>query len=894
MSGIYAFDENLGQSFEDTAAATGIEDGQQPPSDSWTDADSYKGTGSSIAQGIMREGVEKTAQKGALVMSVAPILGDKIYSAITGEEETRGQDWYFKNVVDPTTAAIDHFVPDPETTGHSAQVLGSLAGGFSQLAAGGAVNMVSNAFSGTTLDLTEQGVDLDTAMKVGGVQSGATALAFTLLPGYGATLAKQIATGAGINLGTSMVAAEASNRVLDGNGYEQPAEQFNPWDVEARVIDTVMGAAFGGQNHFGMKFSRQHTDALATAANFKSFAMDSAPGRPLSDADFNAHQTNMDMGLKHLLQDKPFDDSMVRDAGFEQKPVRLDADEIRGEFPSYKDAKPEAAPIHPDEYAAQKYMEMAKADGLTPEATAELQAFKAADKNAVSGLHSDRELQASLERAANSDTPMRYVEADTHNLGGINNAMGANSKADAVIADIGKAYAEAFDGHPVYHRGAGRFAAIVPDGFDVAGAQAKADAAVAEILAKPEYKLTDVADKKSGQNGSKLFHGDSAIIKGSDVDSIIQPAQDIINTARPKGEVNVKRSEAFKAWSESLGGAAREIAGRAKQAFSDWGTTRQDRESAARREAEALRRDVSGRPEAAQRSDLGENAGHINPDNAAAAKFKAVADKHNLSPELRQKYAPKIYKDDLTGWYTNNDRAATIQRAQTWAEANNKPSAYVVADISNLGGLNEALGQHAADQVYREFSEILHDHAKTLDAEIVPFRHGGDEVSFVIAGADAEQARAVMAKAAADVQRYVNRIGVNDLPHGKYIGQPDKYGSGVYVGVKEIESTSRINDIMDEGDMQVEVNKGLGKVDVAGETMPLKSDTAKDPMSGYAARPEVQQALTADESITVLDDNGNPVSGREAILQAAAEADNAVSLKEGFKAAALCAMRFTT
>jgi hypothetical protein len=174
---------------------------------------------------------------------------------------------------------------------------------------------------------------------------------------------------------------------------------------------------------------------------------------------------------------------------------------------------------------------------------------------------------------------------------------------------------------------------------------------MADVVAK--HGLTDIADKKSGMNGVKLFHGDSVISKDTGVDSIIQPAQDIINTARPKGETNVNRSEAFKAWSESLGGSAREIARRAREAFSRIGGSKSDRERAARREAEGLRRAESVEP-GSVRERNGSDPQHLredrfnSPDENAAAEFKKVADKHNLTPAQRERYAPKINRDELS------------------------------------------------------------------------------------------------------------------------------------------------------------------------------------------------------------------------------------------------------
>jgi len=475
MSGIYDFDENLGQSFEASAAEVGIEDGQQDPG-------TWDGFASGVGQGVMRETFARTGQTVAMAGAVLPIIGDAVNSAITGRNETRAQDWYFKNVVDDTVNnAMDYWAPGPQEVGKAGRLAGELVGGLGQLVigAGNPSLMVANARMGTAVDMVRSGVDAETAQQVGAVAGVATAVG-VWLPIFGKSASSKIATGTIGNIAQGIVQRGATGEILDDAGYGAQAKNFDAFDLQSMAVDGLMGVAFGAlqakskypqpdvlDSAVGKKagdairsgsqslensinsmignavLTKTHKDAIAALATFKSYAVDSAPGRPLSDADFNAHQTNMDMGLDHLLRDKPFDDSMVREAAFEQKPPRADAEDIRSQLLSYKDAESKPAPVNPDEYAAQKYMEMAKADGLAPEAAAELQASKAADKNAVSGLNSDRELQASLERAANSDTPMRYVEADTHNLGGINNAMGSNSKADAVIADIGKAYAEA-------------------------------------------------------------------------------------------------------------------------------------------------------------------------------------------------------------------------------------------------------------------------------------------------------------------------------------------------------------------------------------------------------------------------------------------------------------------
>lgn len=916
MSGIYEFDENLGQSFEASAAEAGIEDGQQDPG-------AWDGFASGVGQGVMRETFARTGQTVGMAGAVLPIIGDAVNSAITGRYETRAQDWYFKNIVDDTVNnAVDYWAPGPQEVGKAGQLVGSLVGGLGQLVigAGNPSLMVANAQMGTAVDMVRSGVDAETAQQVGAVAGVATAVG-AWLPIFGKSASSKIATGTIGNIAQGIVQRGATGEILDEAGYSAQAKNFDAFDLQSMAVDGLMGVAFGGlqakskyqqpnvlDSVAGKKagdairggsqsledsissmignavLTKTHKDAIAALATFKSYAIDSAPGRPLSDADFNAHQATMDDALNHLLFDKPFDDSMVRDAAFEQKPPRADAEDIRSELPSYKET---AAPVNPAEYAAARYAEMAKESGLSDEQAANMAKYHEPDISPVTGRYSDHELLGAVARAAKGDTPYRYVEMDTTKLGKINARKGANDAADDFIKDTGDALQAIYGDVPVYHRGAGRFAALVPEGFDVEAAQAQAKEALTGITKKHGVDDLDV----------QMYHGENPVPKGEALDKAIKPAQDKLNASKPEDTSDVAGIEGIKAWADTSTGSAREVSRRIEEATGSLQQGSGDLESTARYIARSLERQSTA-------TEVKQAGGFLSPDEYRAKSVAEDAQKNSLSPEQTALHNKKILRDELTGAYRAVDRNPTVKRVQDYIQETGKPAVFAVADVSNLGGKNLALGQHTADIIFKQYHEIIMDNLNALGADVVPFRHGGDETSYIVVGAEESVVREAMAKAAADVQRFANRVGIADLPHKKtYTSEvvsgakprdTSKDGSGIYVGVNEIHPGKTPREIYAAGDREVDFNKYAGKVDVAGETMPLKSDTAKDPMSGYAARPEVKQALTADESITVLDDNGNPVSGREAILQAAAEADNAVSLKEGFKAAALCAMRFTT
>jgi hypothetical protein len=216
----------------------------------------------------------------------------------------------------------------------------------------------------------------------------------------------------------------------------------------------------------------------------------------------------------------------------------------------------------------------------------------------------------------------------------------------------------------------------------------------------------------------------------------IGKAQDVIKGQKPVEVSDVTRSEAIKTGLKSLSGQARRIVERVKQASSRDQGTREGREREARSAAEGIRVDDSRTAREGRSGYQGEAAREVRPDVSAASAFTSAADAAGITKEKRGKYAPKINRDRLTGWFTNSDRAKTVARAQQWSDEYGLPSTYVVMDISNLGGLNEGLGQHSADVVFRSMAYIMLKHANGLNADVIPFRHGGDEISFVILGAN--------------------------------------------------------------------------------------------------------------------------------------------------------------
>ena len=520
-------------------------------------------------------------------------------------------------------------------------------------------------------------------------------------------------------------------------------------------------------------------------------------------------------------------EQVYRDAGLTiEGPQTGERARQEGEMILEQVEKPTAAAIDPAQAWQEHHAATAEASGLTPE-QAEAVAPEP-DTDPLTGLFTDTELLPAIERASASTEATQYVESDLFNLGGLNKALGANVRADAVLKQIADVYAEVFKTGSVFRRGAGRFAAIVLVDVDVNAAIEQLNTEVARIV--EENNLTDIpAPKVPGETGIKLFSGMTNVEQGATLNDIIGEAQEQINAEIPQGETDVNREQAFQTWTATSSGQAEGIAARVAE------TSRAVEPEISRVEGktttEALER--VGADTSATITEG--NRAFATPAKTRRAEFEETAEAVGLTTGQAEPFRPTTHRDPLTGWFTDRDRIPTIERAQQQVEDTGVDAVYVVADISNLGGLNLALGEEVADVVFRNMAQIVGDKAAQIEgAESVPFRHGGDEISFVITGANQEVVQQAMDEAAAEVSGYAEAIGIQDLPHAKAVTDKSRRGSGVYIGTQVIEGVdSDINDTVDGADALVELNKTqplaeATPVEVRGEGVQFAQETIGD------------------------------------------------------------------
>ncbi|UWX04614.1 hypothetical protein H1235_07985 [Pseudoxanthomonas sp. NC8] len=186
------------------------------------------------------------------------------------------------------------------TTARALNTVNTVVGSVPQMIGTPGVFLTSAAMTPAT-DLVREGVDVETAATVGGVNLAVNAIGMKLPAAWGSNPATRVGTGAGANLTTGVAADAASNAVLESGGYEQ-ADWYNPTDPYARGLDFLMGAAFGVKAHVDApRLSPTQRDAAMVANNAAHFRQDSMPGVPTQAGAGMRHQTAMATALNQVM-----------------------------------------------------------------------------------------------------------------------------------------------------------------------------------------------------------------------------------------------------------------------------------------------------------------------------------------------------------------------------------------------------------------------------------------------------------------------------------------------------------------------------------------------------------------------------------------------------------------
>lgn len=224
------------------------------------------------------------------------------------------------------------------------------------------------------------------------------------------------------------------------------------------------------------------------------------------------------------------------------------------------------------------------------------------------------------------------------------------------------------------------------------------------------------------------------------------------------------------------------------------------------------------------------------PEQLMQNEFVGNAKKLGVPETVARQIAPKSPMDDVTGFFDGRQsgvKANTIERAQQHVADTGEPAQYVSADVFNLGGLNQAVGNRAeaANVHYRAMADIVAQELKAVGGDVVPLRTGGDEFGAVVINAEPTKIQAAIQKAEARVADYGVKHGLSDIPHSK---RSNEKGVGLHFGVADIHPGVSVRDILDRADGGVNASK-LGIKYVPRET--IGTVRAQSP-SGQTGRTE--------------------------------------------------------
>ncbi len=197
------------------------------------------------------------------------------------------------------------------------------------------------------------------------------------------------------------------------------------------------------------------------------------------------------------------------------------------------------------------------------------------------------------------------------------------------------------------------------------------------------------------------------------------------------------------------------------------------------------------------------------PDALEAARVEAIGRQYDIPEEALRQIAQPAPRDGVTGFFdgrAGSVKADMVARAVAHVEQTGEAGHFVSVDISNLGGLNAAMGNRAeaANVHYNALANILVRELSGKDVDVVPMRTGGDEFGAVVLNARGEDVDAAIARAQRKVAEYVEREGLAEIPNPKRSGE---YGVGLHIGRTEIVPGDAPRTVFDRADDGVNYSK---------------------------------------------------------------------------------------
>lgn len=254
----------------------------------------WEGSGEAL-KGLLRP----SAAAGRSLLIAAPAALEVFGSGLTDE----GKDAYYSWVDDVSNRAVDYWTPDAQTLGGAAQVVNTVSqviGSVPQIVGAPELFLTNAAFDQST-ELVRQGVDSETAVSVGMVDLGVNALGLRIPPAFGSGIGTRVATGAGSNLVLGAGADAVSGALLESGGFSDLAAGYSWRDPSRRMLDVLMGGAFG-LAPAAPKAAPSERNAILAARNAQHFQVETAPGIPADGASSVLHQDTLSAAVEQIIR----------------------------------------------------------------------------------------------------------------------------------------------------------------------------------------------------------------------------------------------------------------------------------------------------------------------------------------------------------------------------------------------------------------------------------------------------------------------------------------------------------------------------------------------------------------------------------------------------------------
>jgi GNAT superfamily N-acetyltransferase len=280
------------------------------------------------------------AATGQVLGEVQYQLGSIFTRPIDALFDTEATEWLDLKMRQEPRRLTASMTPDPYSVGTAGNILYSLIGIGAPAVVGsvvagpvgGALAAGSTSGLGTFADLTEQGVDQDTAAGAATIDAALAGVGVALPGAFGSNVLRNtLLYGPGVNVAQDLLAGQSIGAVLDSAGYPEMARRYDTIQGEALAASAILGGVFGYVGARGnrppalnnLRGSVEAADNAMTALAVKNIEVDLAPGLARDVATLQAHTRALDDATVALLNGERVTADTTA-GGWVEKPVNPD------------------------------------------------------------------------------------------------------------------------------------------------------------------------------------------------------------------------------------------------------------------------------------------------------------------------------------------------------------------------------------------------------------------------------------------------------------------------------------------------------------------------------------------------------------------------------------------